>query len=112
MENKKDQDVLNRLLKVGVGLFAVTEDRVKKFIDDLVEKGEISGTGSGSLAEEISKKFDKGRQEWTARVAQEMKRILKGLDVPSRSEIELIKEDLQEIKSELSRLRKENDPGN
>ena len=110
MENKKDQDVLNKLLKVGVGLFAVTEDRVKKFVDDLVEKGEISGTRSGSLADEIAKKFDKGRQEWTARVAQEMKRILKGLDVPSRSEIELIKEDLRDIKSELSRLRKGNDP--
>lgn len=107
MPNEKNQDLVNKLLKAGIGLFAVTEEKVKKFIDELVERGEISGTRSKSLADEISKRFEKGRQEWTGKFTQEMRKVLSSLDIPSRSEIELIKEDLREIKRDLKRLRKE-----
>ncbi len=107
MTGKKDSDVVEKLLKAGVGLFAMTEEKVRKFVDDLVEKGEISGTRSKSLADDIAKRFEKGRQEWTRKFGEEMKKILAGLDLPSRSEVELIKEDLREIKRELRRLRKE-----
>ena len=109
MTEDKEKDVVDKLLKAGIGLFAMTEEKVRKFVDDLVEKGEISGTRSKSLADEIAKKFEKGRQEWTGKFSQEMKKVLSSLDLPSRSEVELIKQDLREIKRELKRLRKEDD---
>jgi polyhydroxyalkanoate synthesis regulator phasin len=109
MPNDKRQDLVDTVLKAGIGLFAMTEEKVKKFVDDLVEKGEISGTRSKTLADEIAKRFDKGREEWTSRFTQEMRKILTGLDIPTRSEVELIKEDLREIKRELKRLRKQDD---
>ncbi|MBW1660360.1 MAG: phasin family protein [Deltaproteobacteria bacterium] len=110
MPNDKRQDLVDTLLKAGIGLFAMTEEKVKKFVDDLVEKGEISGSRSKTLAEEIAKRFEKGREEWTSRFGQEMKKILTGLDIPTRSEVEMIKEDLREIKRELKRLRKQDAP--
>ncbi len=110
MPSDKNQDVVDKLLKAGIGLFAMTEEKVKKLVDELVERGEISGTRSKSLADEISKRFEKGRQEWTGKFTQEMRKVLSSLDIPSRSEVELIKEDLREIKRELKRLRKQDDP--
>jgi len=107
MPNDKRQDLVDTLLKAGIGLFAMTEEKVKKFVDELVEKGEISGSRSKTLAEEIAKRFEKGREEWTNRFGQEMRKILSGLDIPTRSEVEMIKEDLREIKRELKRLRKQ-----
>ena len=110
MPSDKNQDVVDKLLKAGIGLFAMTEEKVKKFVDELVERGEISGTRSKSLADGISKRFEKGRQEWTGKFAQEMRKVLSNLDIPSRSEVELIKEDLREIKRELKWLREKDDP--
>ncbi len=107
MPEEKNQDIVDKLFKAGIGLFAMTEEKIKKLVDDLVEKGEISETRSKSLANEVSKRFEKGRQEWGGKFTREMGKILAGLDIPSRSEIELIKEDLREIKRELKRLRKQ-----
>lgn len=113
--------MVRKVLQAGVGAFALSVDEVEEFVARLVERGEIAEQDGRKLisdvlsrrrsdAEEATEKVQErtGRQ-WSraeAMLDQQIDNILARLNVPSKTDIELLSAKVGELAEKVDALRR------
>ena len=92
-------NLLETMVNLQLGLLTTTTDKVSKVFSDLVKEGELDRNKGNKLINEFVSKGEKSKQEIRKKVEQVITDYLKKLDVPSR-------QDLEEIKNEIILLRR------
>lgn len=111
---------VRRVLMAGVGVVALTKDEIEDFVAKLVERGEIAEQDGRRLvrevlhrrrgdAEEVAEKMQEetGKQLTRAETAldQSIESILGRLNVPSKSDIDLLSEKISLLAEKVDALR-------
>ncbi len=84
-------DLIQKMFRAGVGAVALTREKVEALVEDLVKRGEVAQKDKSSLLNEMLNSVEKGKQEVREFVHKEMEKALKALDIPTRSEFEALK---------------------
>ncbi|MBU1487093.1 phasin family protein [bacterium] len=92
-------DLLKKTALVGLGALVMTEEKIEEIVKDLVKKGEVSQGEGKTLVSELMQKAEAGKKEIEEKIEAIVKKTLRKLDIPSRSE-------LKEIKAKLDKLEK------
>lgn len=112
-----------KVLLAGVGAVALTMEEAQEFVEKLVERGEIAETDAQKLMQELRKRARRGEKEVT-KAAQKAEKdtksavkkaegaleetvesVLKGLNVPSKSDVDALSKKIGELSRKVDALR-------
>jgi len=97
------QDFLKKVFNLGLGVFAVTKEKVEEIVKELVKKGEVSQEEGKKLVNELLEKGEKSRKELEAQIEKIVKGIIEKLDLATRKELNELKFEIEQLKDKLNK---------
>ncbi len=102
-------DGLRRILMAGIGVAVLAQEEIEDFVTRLVDRGEIAENDGRTLISDVLERQRQEIQNNTRRVSDSMDRrvesVLKGLNLPSRSEISSLSEQISELSKKVDELQ-------
>jgi len=93
-------DITNKAFLAGLGAISLSRDKAEGFIDDLVKRGELSQEEKRGVLSELLESVEKRQVELGEFVHKEIRKILKSLDIPTREEINKLKEEIDSLRKQ------------
>lgn len=81
-------DSIHKMFLVGMGLAAMTKEKIDEHIKELVEKGKLTEKEGREMADEMLKKSKQTAEDLEKQVEKLVQRALGKLQVPSKKEVE------------------------
>ena len=81
-------DSIHKMFLAGVGLAAMTKDKIDEHIKELVEKGKLTEKEGHEMADDVLKKSEQARKDLQKQVEEYVQKILDKLQIPSKEEVE------------------------
>jgi poly(hydroxyalkanoate) granule-associated protein len=108
---------LRRLLLASIGAVAITADEVESFVRKLVERGELAQKDGEKLVNELTARFQRGRNqikaeaegvktEASAKVEGGVESLLNRLNIPSKRDIDELSAKIAQLTARVEELRK------
>jgi poly(hydroxyalkanoate) granule-associated protein len=96
-------ETARKVLLAGMGAVALTQDEAEKFVDKLVERGEIARKDAKKLVREMAEKRSKqGRDELDKHVQD----FLDRMNVPTKSDLEALSAKIAALTEKVDELNK------
>jgi len=92
-------DYIRKMTLAGAGLAIITTEKIQEMMDDLVKKGEMTEKEAREAVNEYVEKSKQAKRDLEEKVEQMITGLLNRMNIPTRKEIE-------EIKERLARLEK------
>jgi len=96
-------EFMKKAALIGVGLVALTGEKIEETVKEIVKKGELSEKEGKELVSELVEKSKQVRKEWGERVEKMVADTLQKLKIPSRKEIDELKERIGKIEQLLEK---------
>ena len=100
---------IRRVLLAGVGAFAMAQDEAEKFVNKLVEKGEIAEKDGRSLLSDLAEDRKQRTKESSKRVSDELEKrmesLLNRMNIPTKSDIEQLSNKVAELTKKIDTLK-------
>lgn len=92
-------ELTRKTMLLGMGLATLTREKLKKTINDLIQKGEISEKEGEELVNELIEKSKKYKKDLEGKIEEIVADTLKKLNIPTRDE-------LTELNKKIERMEK------
>jgi polyhydroxyalkanoate synthesis regulator phasin len=92
-------DFIKKTMLVGVGLAAVTREKIEEVVGELVKKGELSEKEGKEMVDELVEKSKGVKKDLEKKIEKIVADTLKKLNIPTRDE-------LVELKKKVDKLEK------
>jgi len=79
-------DNLKKLMYIGIGAAALTEEKVESLVRDLIKKGEITEEEGKKTFAELREKIKENKKELQGKIDQTVKSALKKMHLVTREE--------------------------
>ena len=100
---------LRRVLMAGIGVAVLAQEEIEDFVTKLVDRGEIAENDGRSLISDVLERRRKEVQERTKKASDSVDRSVEGIlshmNVPTRSEINSLSEQISELSKKVDQLR-------
>lgn len=90
-------DFIKKAMLAGTGLAFMTTEKIREVVDELVKKGEITEKEARETVADMREKAKQFKEEMEERIEQIVTGILRHLNVPTKVELEEIKERLERL---------------
>lgn len=98
---------LERSVLLGLGVLTITRDRVKEFVDKLVETGEVKAEEAPGVIDRLVARGEAEREELRRVVRQEMDRVRANVPVVSRKDIEELSYKIDGLTAQINDLARD-----
>ena len=102
-------EMTRKILYASIGAVALTQEEVEKFVNKLIERGEIAEKDGRKLIKDImEKRRKKGEEVQTdaqSQVDGRMKDILDRMNIPTKSDIESLNEKITILTEKIDELK-------
>ena len=92
-------DFIKKTMLTGVGLAAMTRDKIEELAKELTEKGEMTEKEGRELVDELMEKSEKAKKDLETKVENIVEKVLGKMNLAS-------KEDISKIEKRLKRLER------
>lgn len=96
------EDTLKNILYQGLGVIAITRDKIENAVAELVEKGKLTREEGKKFAEEISSETRKAGEELKENSKETIREWIEKSGIPSREEFEALKARVDAIENKSS----------
>ena len=98
-------ELLKNFVYAGVGLAALTADKVKETVEDLVEKGKISDTEGKKIIEEFFKSTESKKDDFESKMKSLGDNISSKFDFLKKEdgEVDALKKRIEELEAKLKK---------
>jgi len=93
-------DIIKKAMLTGVGLAAMTRDKIEEMAKELTEKGEMTEKEGRELVDELVKKSEKAKKDLETKMEGIVEKVLGKMNLAT-------KEDISKIEKRLKRLEKQ-----
>ncbi len=90
-------DFLRKTILFGAGLASMTREKMEKFVDEMVKRGEISEKEGRELVDDLIARSKRARQDFEETVNKTVAKAMEKFNIPQRSEIEKIWARIEEL---------------
>jgi polyhydroxyalkanoate synthesis regulator phasin len=80
-------DLIKKTMLAGVGLAAMTKDKVEELAEELTEKGELSEKEAKELVEDLLKRSKRAKKDLNKKMEDVVTKVLKKMDVATKKDI-------------------------
>jgi len=91
-------DVLKKVLLTGVGVAALSKEKIEELARDLAEKGKMTEQEGKALVDQLLTSSDEARQELQKQVEEKVALALDKMDLAKKSEVEALKQEIEVLK--------------
>jgi polyhydroxyalkanoate synthesis regulator phasin len=109
-EPKEEQnpllEVARKVLLAGIGAVALTQEEIEKFVNKLVERGEIAEKDGKKLVHEMADKRKKHAEKAEDEMNKRIETVLDRMSVPSKADIEMLSQKITELSKKIDELKK------
>jgi polyhydroxyalkanoate synthesis regulator phasin len=88
-------DILKKAISLGLGITAVSREKVQQFVDELVVKGELGKSEAMDVMNRLIARGEEQQSEIKRMVQDQVKKVLADLDVAT-------KQDLRDLEKKLT----------
>lgn len=96
-------EFMKKAALIGVGLVAMTGEKIEEAVKEIVKKGELSEKEGKELVSELVEKSKQVRKEWGERVEKIVNETLQRLKIPTRKEIDELKDRIEKLETQLGK---------
>jgi polyhydroxyalkanoate synthesis regulator phasin len=89
---------------VSVGAAAISWDKIKETVDELVSKGDISADEGKKLYNELTARAEEQGRSMDERMRAEIRQVLTNLGVADRTQIAVLESRIEAIESRMNAL--------
>jgi polyhydroxyalkanoate synthesis regulator phasin len=90
-------DLMKKAMLAGVGLAAMTRDKVEEVVQELTEKGEMTEKEGKELVDELVKKSEKAKKDLEAKIEGMVEKVLGKMNLATKDDIEKIEKRLKHL---------------
>jgi polyhydroxyalkanoate synthesis regulator phasin len=98
------KDLIKKALLLGIGLAAITEEKLREFVAELEKKGELSREEGKALVRELLAEREKQKKELQKRVAEEVEKALAKTGVASKKDVEKLSKKIEKLERTIAKL--------
>ena len=91
-------DLIKKTMLAGVGLAAMTKDKVEELAEELTEKGELSEKEAKELVEDLLKRSKQAKKDLNKKMEDVVTKVLKKMDVATKQDIARLDKKISNIK--------------
>ena len=99
------ENPLKQFLYAGIGLAALTSEKVQSTLDELVEKGKISDSEAKKVAEDVISSLNGKRDDFEDKLSDVVKNIAEKLHYVKREDYENLQKRVKDLESELAQSK-------
>lgn len=103
-ERSRFTELARKILLANVGAVGLAQDEIEDFVNRLVKRGEIAQKDARKLVKEVTEKRRTGAEK---RVEKQMDRVMDRMNIPSKTDIELLNEKISILTAKVEELKKE-----
>jgi len=81
-------DSIHKMFLAGVGLAAMTKEKIDEHIKELVEKGKLTEKEGREMADDMLRKSKQAKEDLEKQVEKTVQQTLETLQIPSKKEVE------------------------
>lgn len=98
----KNESIFKKVIYAGVGLAAVTVDKIEETVNELVDKGKLSDSEGKKIVEDFFTKTDEKREEFEEKLKTAVKEVVDKFNFLKKDDYEVLKKRVKELEDELS----------
>lgn len=91
------QEFIKKMMMFGVGLAAMTREKIEEFVKELVKKGEMSETEGKQFVNDLVEKSKKVTRDIETKTEEMVTATLKRLNIPTRKELDDLRERIEKL---------------
>jgi poly(hydroxyalkanoate) granule-associated protein len=104
-------DLARKVVLAAIGVVALTQEELEKFVNKLIERGEIAEQDGRKLIrdarEKRRKKTEEVRSGTEGKFDRRMEDLLGRMNIPSKSDIEALNEKISDLSGKIDELSRE-----
>ena len=91
-------DLIRKTMLTGVGLAAMTRDKIEEVAGELKEKGKLTEDEGKELVNELLKKSEQAKGELEAKVEEMVHKVLDKMNIVTKEDIAGLEEQIKKLK--------------
>ena len=91
-------DVMKKVLLTGVGVAALSKEKIEDLARDLVEKGKMTEQEGKALVDQLLTSSDDARQDLQKQIEEKVQAVLEKMDLARKSEVDALKLEIEALK--------------
>ena len=96
-------DLVKKTLLTGVGVAALTKEKLEEIAKDFVEKGKMTEQEGRDLVDDLVTRSEESRAELMKQIEGKVKCILEKMDLAKKSEVDALKLKIEELQQALQK---------
>ena len=94
-------DLLKKTFLTGVGVAALTKEKIEELAKDFVEKGKITEQEGRALVDDLVTRSEESRLEFQKQIEEKVQAVLAKMNLAKQSEVDALKEEVTELRKAL-----------
>ncbi len=95
-------DLVKKTLLTGVGVAALTKEKIEEVAKEFVEKGKITEQEGRALVDDLMNRSEEARLEFQNQVEEKVQLVMKKMNLAKQSEVDSLKAELAELRGSLN----------
>ena len=97
-------ETLRKLGLIGIGVLAITEEKIKQTVDELIEKGEMNREEGKSLVHELLTEKKKQMQELGDRISEDVQNAVDRSKLATKDDVARLEETITGLETAVKEL--------
>lgn len=94
------EDFIRKIINTSMGVALLAKDKIKEFIDELVNNGKLTEEEGRRFMEDLKKETSEKRENMETEVKGIVERMLEKMDIASRSELRKLEKRIEQLERE------------
>ncbi len=95
---------LRKLGLLGIGAIAITEEKVKQVVNELVEKGEMNAEEGKTLVHELLAEKKKQMQDFDEKISKDVQNAIGKSKIASKDDVSRLEDKITELEKTIQKL--------
>lgn len=97
-------EVMRKVGLFGIGLWALTEEKLQDIADDLIENGEIKKEEGKKFVREVIDEQKKQKEEMEKKISSKVQDTFQKADVATKDEVQELKDIIKSLEAKIDKL--------
>ena len=91
-------DLIRKVVLTGIGLAALTKEKIEEVVKEVVEKGKLSEKDGKEFIDELLKKSEGAREKVEGQIEKAVQATLKKMNLVTRDDLSKLEKQIKQLK--------------
>jgi polyhydroxyalkanoate synthesis regulator phasin len=98
-------DLIRKVVLTGIGLAALTKEKIEEVVKEVVEKGKLSEKEGKEFIDELLKKSEGAKEKVEGQIEKALQATLRKMNLVTRDEFSKLEKQLKQLKKDVKEGR-------